>query len=76
MPIPATEDWMKILNLFSDKLYMPNCIGSIDGKHRRIKCPPQAGLLYYNYKACNSVFFLGVADANCCFTLTSVGAYE
>jgi hypothetical protein len=38
-------------------------------------CPSHAGSLYYNYKACHSIILLGVADANCCFTLIDVAAY-
>jgi hypothetical protein len=31
--------------------------------------------LYFNYKSFYSINLLGVADANCCFTLTDVGAH-
>ena len=54
---------------------MPNCIGSTDRKHCLIKCPPNAGTSYFNYKSFHSTNFLGVADANCCFTLIDVGAH-
>jgi hypothetical protein len=54
---------------------MPNCVGSIDGKHCLIKWPPNAGCLYFNYKSFHSVNSLGVADANFCFTLIDVGAH-
>jgi len=32
-------------------------------------------LFFLNYKSFHSVNFLGVADANCCFTLIVVGAH-
>jgi len=54
---------------------MPNCIGSIDGKHCRIQCPPNAGSLFYCYKDFHSVVLLAVADANACFTMIEVGAF-
>ena len=66
---------MRIADEFNDICKMPNCIGSIDRKHCRIKCPPNAGSLYFNYKSFHSVNLLGVADANLCFTLIDIGAY-
>jgi hypothetical protein len=54
---------------------MPNGIGSIEGKHCLIKCPPNAGSLYFNYKICHSMNLTGVADADFCVTLFDVGAY-
>jgi len=54
---------------------MPNCIGNIDGKHCLIKCPPNAGSLYFNYESFHFMNLLGVADANCCFILIDVGAH-
>jgi hypothetical protein len=54
---------------------MPNCIGSRDGKQWLIKCPPNAGFLYFNYKSFHSMNLLGVYDANCCFQLNDVGAH-
>jgi hypothetical protein len=49
-------------------------MGSIERKHCHIKCPPNAGSLNFNYKSFHLMNLLGVADANCCFTLTDVGA--
>jgi hypothetical protein len=54
---------------------MPNCIGGVDGKHCRIKCLPKAGSFYFNYKRFHSMNLLGVADADCCFTLIDVRAH-
>jgi hypothetical protein len=69
--VPALEEWLRIADEFNEICKMPDCIGSVDGKHCRIKCPPNAGSLYFNYKS----FHLGVADANCCVTLIDVGAH-
>lgn len=53
---------------------MPNWIG-IDGKHCRIKCPPNAGSQFYNYKHFYSIVLITVAEAQYNFILIDVGAY-
>jgi hypothetical protein len=70
-----SEEWLRIADEFNDICKMPNCIGSIDRKHCRIKSPPNAASLYFNYKSFHSMNLLGMADANLCFTLIDVGAY-
>ena len=74
--VPTLEIWLRIADEFNVICKMPNCIASRDGKHCLIKCPPNAGSLYFNYKSLHSLNFLGVADANCCFTLIDVGAHR
>jgi len=73
--VPTSEIWLRIADEFNEICKMPNCTESIDGKHCLIKCPPNAGSLYFNYKSFHSMNFLGVADANCCFTLIDVVAH-
>jgi len=73
--VPTSEIWLRIADEFNDICKMPNCIGSRERKHCHIKCPPNAGSLYFNYKSFHSVNLLGVADTNCCFTLIDVGAH-
>jgi hypothetical protein len=73
--VPTSEEWLRIADEFNEICKMPNCVGSTDGKHCFIKCPPNAGSLYFNYKSFHSVNLLGVFDANCCFTLNDVGAH-
>jgi hypothetical protein len=51
MAVPTSEEWLRIADEFNDICKMPNCIGSIDGKHCRIKSPPNDASLYFNYKA-------------------------
>jgi hypothetical protein len=73
--VPTSEEWLRIADEFDEICKMPNCMGSIDGKHRRIKCPPNVGSLCFNYKSFHSMNLLGVTGANCCFTLIDVGAH-
>lgn len=46
----TNENWTNVSEKFKTKWNMPNCLGAIDGKHVRIKCPPNVGSHYYNYK--------------------------
>lgn len=46
------QNWINVSNEFFDKWNMPNCLGAIDGKHVKIKCPVGGGSLYFNYKVC------------------------
>ena len=75
MAVPTSEEWLRIADELNDICKMPNCIGNTDVKHCRIRCPPNVGSLYFNYKSFHSINLLGVADANCCFTLIDVGAH-
>ena len=60
MPFPCVKDVDEISRGFLRKWKFPNCVGCIDGKHIRIKCPKQSGMLYYNYKKYFSIVLQGV----------------
>ena len=75
LPVPNEHQWEEIARTFFDKCNIPCCIGSIDGKHCRLRCPAGGGSLFYNYKEYHSIVLLAIADANCCFTLIDVGSY-
>lgn len=72
---PTEEDWRKYADGYWRKWNLPNCVGSIDGKHIRLRCPPNSGSLYFNYKKFYSIVLLAVADHIYRFTLVDIGAY-
>lgn len=75
IPEPSTESWKKCAEEFADRWNFPNCIGAIDGKHIRIRCPNLAGSLFYNYKDFHSIVLLAIVDAHYRFIAIDVGSY-
>ena len=74
MKAPTIEDFEKISRAFEERWNFPNCMGSIDGKHIRIKCPTNSGSVFYNYKSFFSIVLLAVADATYKFIVVDIGA--
>lgn len=72
---PTENDFKKIAQSFWDRWQFPNCIGSIDGKHVRIKKPSKSDSMYYCYKSFCSIGLLAVTDANYKFVMMNVGSY-
>ena len=50
MPNPTKEQLSLVAEDYYKMWQFPNCIGAIDGKHIAIRCPPNSGSDYYNYK--------------------------
>jgi hypothetical protein len=75
MPSPTQEMFQEIAKDFNIRWNFPNYVGSIDGKHIRIKCPPKSGSQYCNYKQYHSIVLQAVVDANFKFVTVDVGAY-
>ena len=48
---------------------MPNCIGTLDGKHIRMRKPADSGSLWHYYKGFFSMVLMAICDARYCFTL-------
>nr|XP_037276692.1 protein ALP1-like [Rhipicephalus microplus] len=72
---PKTETWLHIVEGFSRTWQFLNCIGAVDGKHIHIKCPPNSGSMYFNYKGTYSIVLLAVVDSDYKFVIVDVGAY-
>lgn len=72
---PSVEKWNEISEHFYNRWNLPNCVGSIDGKHVRIQCPPFNGSENFNYKKYFSLVLMACCDANYCFTWVEVGDY-
>lgn len=75
MKIPREHDFRKIADDYYNIWNFPNCIGSIDGKHIRIKCPTHSGTMFYNYKNYFSIVLQGLVDAHYRFINIDVGGY-
>jgi len=75
MPSPTEEIFQEIAKDFKIRWNFPNCVGSIDGQHIRIKCPPNSGSQYFNYKHYHSIVLQAVVDADLKFVTVDVGAY-
>lgn len=75
LKFPSKEDFEGISEDFQLLWDFPNCIGSIDGMHVRIKAPPHSGGEFNNYKKFFSVVLMAVCDARQKFLWASVGNY-
>ncbi|KAM4045383.1 uncharacterized protein ACNLHF_009211 [Anomaloglossus baeobatrachus] len=75
MPQPNRQDWLKISKGFKDCVDFPNCIGALDGKHFRVKKPPNSGSRYFNFHKFFSVVILALVDTDYRFIYAGIGAY-
>lgn len=75
MPNPTSEVWEKAAVGFFDGWQLPNCVGSVDGKHVTVKCPPNSGSTYYCYKNKFSIVLLSIVGPDYKFICVDVGGY-
>lgn len=72
---PTEEEWKSILDGYWNTWQMPNCFGAVDGKHIKLKCPPNSGSCYFNYKKYFSIVLMAICDHAYRFKLVDIGAY-
>lgn len=75
MPLPTKSAFKNIAKNFYETWNFPNVIGTIDGKHVRVRCPQNTGSMFFNYKKYFSVVLQAVVDANYQFIAIDVGGY-
>ncbi|KAK3108095.1 hypothetical protein FSP39_001045 [Pinctada imbricata] len=69
----TSEEWRKISDEFYRRWNVPHACGAIDGKHVSIRCPPNSGSMFYNYKGFYSIVLLGLVDADYKFLWVDCG---
>ncbi|CAG4981930.1 unnamed protein product [Colias eurytheme] len=75
VPTLTEEMWLEVSQRFHTLWNLTNCVGSLDGKHIRIRAAPNSGSSYINYKSFFSIILLAVVDADGLFLTTDVGEY-
>lgn len=75
LPQPTENQLKQNAEIFYNRWNYPNCVGAIDGKHVRIKCPAESGSSYFNYKDYYSMVLLAIVDADCKYLAIDVGSY-
>lgn len=88
-PTTAVE-WLAIAKGFWEQWQLPNALGpfdkvrsqchfalsgAIDGKHVKIRAPPNSGSVYFNYKKGFSTVMMAVSDAQHRVVYVSVGSF-
>lgn len=72
---PTREEWQSYADGFWNTWNLPNCCGSMDGKHVYMQAPKKTGSQYRNYKHSFSLVLFAVCDHNYVFRYVNIGAY-
>ncbi|GFR63957.1 protein ANTAGONIST OF LIKE HETEROCHROMATIN PROTEIN 1 [Elysia marginata] len=75
MPEPTENSFKEIAKDFLDIWNFPHCLGALDGKRVRVKCPRNSGSMYFSYKKYHSIVLQAVTDARYRFIAIDVGGY-
>lgn len=75
IPTPDENTWKQAEVGYREIWNFPNCVGSIDGKHVAIKCPPNSGSEYFCYKNFFSIVLLAIVDPCYKFLVVDIGNY-
>lgn len=75
MPVPTLEHFLDIAEEFQLIWDFPHCLGAVDGRHMRIKCPANSGSLCFNYKHFYSIVLQAHVDAHQKFITIDVGGF-
>lgn len=73
LPVPTIDMWKNLASRYEQLWSLPHCVGSIDGKHVRIKKFKKSGSRNFNYKGYFSVQLMACSDADGCFITVDVG---
>nr|CAI5825597.1 unnamed protein product [Callosobruchus analis] len=65
MKQPTTADFIRISEEYNRLWDFPNCIGALDGKHVRIRCPSHSASMFFNYKHFCSIVLQGPDVGGC-----------
>lgn len=72
--MPSTsDDWLSVAKVFGERWNYPNCVGSVDGKHVVIQCPPLSVATHRNYKGTFSIILMALVDGNYNFMYAHAG---
>ena len=71
--LPETpQEWLAVAEGFKRRWNWQNCLGALDGKHIRVRCPPHSGSVYYNYKGFFSIVLFALVDCDYRFLFVDV----
>ena len=75
LPKPTEEMWTQAVTGFRELRDFPNCLGSSDGKHIKLKCPASSGSNNFCCKNYCSIVLLAIVDPYYKFIVVDIGSY-